>query len=204
MGNRKWLIPVIIIGVLLLIVVLPLVGAYNDLVSREARVDQSFADLDSQYQRRADLIPSRTAAVRASLKQEQAIFEQITDARAAYNGAGTPEEKVEAQNGLESALGRLLVIIEDNSVELGSNERVADLMVQLEGTENRVNQARREYNGEVTAYNVNVRRFPRNIIANLFGFDAKPLFEVENVDDRSAPDVDLDVDEDEDSPVPTG
>jgi LemA protein len=202
MSNRKWLIPVIIIGALLLIVVLPLVGAYNDLVSREATVDQSFADLDTQYQRRADLIPNLSSAVKASLKQEQAIFEQITDARAAYSGAGTPEEKVEAQNGLESALGRLLVIMEDNSVQLGSNERVADLMTQLEGTENRVAQARREYNGAVTGYNVNIRRFPRNIIAGLFGFDAKPLFQTENVEDRSSPDVDLDIDEG--SPAPTG
>src|SRR5688572_29101844 len=109
--NRKWLIPVVIIGALLLLVVAPLVGAYNDLVTREGAVDQSFADLDAQYQRRADLIPNLSNAVKASLKQEQEIFDRITRARAAYNGAGTPEEKNAAQDELSSALSRLLVIV---------------------------------------------------------------------------------------------
>jgi LemA protein len=202
--NRRWLVPLIIIGVLLLLVVMPLVGAYNDLVTKEADVDTSFADLDAQYQRRADLIPNLSAAVKASLKQEQEIFEQITDARAAYSGAGTPEEKVQAQNGLESALSRLLVIIEDNSVQLGSNERVRDLMTQLEGTENRVAQARRDYNGVVRTYNVSVRRCPRNIIAGMFGFDPQPLFEAEP-EDRDSPEVgDVLDDAFDSSPAPSG
>lgn len=200
--NRKWLVPLIVIGAIALLVVAPLAGAYNDLVTKEADVDTSFADLDAQYQRRADLIPNLSNAVKASLRQEQRIFEEITDARAAYNGANTPEEKTAAQDTLSSALGRLLVIIEDNNVQLGSNERIRDLMTQLEGTENRVTQARRDYNGTVRTYNVNVRRFPRNIIAGLFGFDPKPLFEAEP-EDRDSPEVG-DVLDDAFTPAPSG
>lgn len=197
--NRRWLIPVIIVGALLLIVVFPLVGAYNDLVSREARVDQSFADLDTQYQRRADLIPNLSSAVRAALNQEQEVFGEIARARTRYGDANTPEEKNDAAGDMESALARLLVIVEQYP-QLRSNENIRDLMTQVEGTENRVAQARRDYNGEVTGYNVNIRRFPRNLIANLFGFEPKPLFEAEP-EDRDAPDVDLELEE---TPAPTG
>jgi LemA protein len=199
MGNRKWLIPVIVIGVILLLVVFPLVGAYNDLVAKEAGVDQSFADLDAQYQRRADLIPNLSAAVKAALRQEQKVFGDIARARSQYAGANTPAEKNEAAGQMESALARLLVIVEQYP-DLRSNENIRDLMTQVEGTENRVAQSRRDYNQTVTAYNVNVRRFPRNLIAGLFGFDPKPLFEAEP-EDREAPDVELELDE---TPAATG
>ena len=199
MSNRKWLIPVIVVGVILLLIVFPLVGAYNDLVAKEAGVDQSFADLDAQYQRRADLIPNLSAAVKAALRQEQAVFGDIADARTRYAGANTPEEKNAAAGQMESALARLLVIVEQYP-DLRSNENIRDLMTQVEGTENRVAQSRRDYNQTVTAYNVNVRRFPRNLIAGLFGFDAKPLFEAEP-EDREAPDVELELDE---TPAATG
>jgi len=199
MSNRKWLIPVIVVGVILLLIVFPLVGAYNDLVAKEAGVDQSFADLDAQYQRRADLIPNLSAAVKAALRQEQAVFGDIADARTRYAGANTPEEKNAAAGQMESALARLLVIVEQYP-DLRSNENIRDLMTQVEGTENRVAQYRRDYNQTVTDYNVNVRRFPRNLIAGLFGFDAKPLFEAEP-EDREAPDVELELDE---TPAATG
>jgi LemA protein len=199
MSNRKWLIPVIIIGVILLLIVFPLVSAYNDLVGREASVDQSFADLDAQYQRRADLIPNLSAAVKAALRQEQKVFGDIADARTRYTGANTPAEKNAAAGQMESALARLLVIVEQYP-DLKSNENIRDLMTQVEGTENRVAQSRRDYNQTVTAYNVNVRRFPRNLIAGLFGFDPKPLFEAEP-EDREAPDVELELDE---TPAATG
>lgn len=176
MSGRRWLVPVGILLGILLIVVFPLVGAYNNLVSREAAVDQSFADLDTQLQRRNDLIPNLVNAVRGILRQEQAVFGEIARARQNYAGARTVEEKAEASGQVESALARLLAIFE-NYPQLRSAENVRDLQVQLEGTENRVAQARRDYNAEATSYNVNVRQFPRNIIAGIFGFDRKPLFE---------------------------
>lgn len=185
----RWLIPVGIIVVLILIVVLPLVGAYNDLVGREARVDQSFADLDAQLQRRNDLIPNLVAAVRGILKQEQAVFGEIARARTRYAGATTFSQKEDAAGEISSALARLLVIVE-NYPQLRSADNVRDLQVQLEGTENRITQARRDYNAEVTSYNVNVRRFPRSIIAGMFGFERKQLFQADATS-REAPDVNL-------------
>jgi LemA protein len=189
--NRpRWLIPVAIIVGVLLIVVLPLVGSYNGLVGREAAVDQSFADLDAQLQRRNDLIPNIVSAVRAALKQEQAVFGEIARARQGYAGARTIDEKAKASTQVESALARLLVIVEQYP-QLRSNDNIRDLQVQLEGTENRVAQARREYNGVATSYNVNIRQFPRSIIAGLFGFDRKPLFNAQPAA-RNAPQVNLD------------
>jgi LemA protein len=189
--NRpRWLIPVAIVAGVLLLIVVPLISSYNNLVEREATVDQSFADLDVQLQRRNDLIPNLVSAVRAALKQEQAVFVEIARARARYGTANTIEDKAEADADVSSALSRLLVIVED-SPELRSNDNIRDLMTQLEGTENRVGQARREYNEAVTPYNVYVKRFPRRIIAGMFGFDPKPLFEA-SPEARNAPDANLD------------
>lgn len=190
MNRPKWLIPVAIAAGVLLLIVLPLIGSYNNLVSREAVVDQSFADLDVQLQRRNDLIPNLVSSVRAALKQEQAVFVEIARARAQYGTANTVEEKAEANAGVESALSRLLVIVED-SPELRSNDNIRDLMTQLEGTENRVAQGRREYNGAATEWNVYVKRFPRAIVANMFGYDPKPLFAAPP-EARNAPDANLD------------
>lgn len=190
MVNRKWLIPLAIVGGIILLVILPLIGSYNGLVGSEETVNNSFADLDAQLQRRADLIPNLSTAVKAAIRQEQAVFGEIARARTQYGGATTPEAKVQAGNALESAFGRLLVIME-NYPQLQSNRNVQDLMTQLEGTENRVAQARREYNGTATTYNVQIRRFPRSILAGMFGFDRKPLFETAPRD-RGAPSVDLD------------
>ena len=195
--NRRWLIPVAIIVGLVLVIVLPLIGTYNSLVQKEEGVDTSFSDLDAQLQRRFDLIPNLVNAVRATLVQEQEVFGQIARARQNYAGADTTDARVEAADGLQSALARLLVIME-NYPQLRSNDNVRDLQVQLEGTENRINQSRRDYNGVVRDYNVSIRRFPRSILAGMFGFDRKPLFEADP-GAQDAPDVDLEV-----TPNPTG
>lgn len=189
MNRPRWLIPVGIVVGIILLVVLPLIGAYNALVGQEASVDQAFADLDAQLQRRNDLIPQLVGAVRGALNQEQAVFGEIARARTQYAGANTIEEKAEASQNVESALARLLAIFEAYP-DLRSNENIRDLQVQLEGTENRVAQARRDYNQVATEYNVKVRQFPRSLIAGMFGFDRKPLFEAAP-EDRGAPSVDL-------------
>ena len=177
-SRPKWLIPVVVLVGILLLVVLPLMGSYNGLVDKEEGVDQSFADLDAQLQRRNDLIPNLVAAVRGALEQEQAVFGEIARARENYAGAGSAEDKLEAANEVGGAIGRLLVIVESYP-QLQSNQNIQDLQVQLEGTENRIAQSRREYNGVVTDYNRSVRRFPRSLIAGMFGFDRKPLFEAD-------------------------
>ncbi len=187
----KWLVPVgIAVGIVLLLI-LPLIGVYNGLVNREATVDQSFADLDAQLQRRYDLIPDLVDAVRGILGQEQAVFGELARARANYAGARTPSEKADASAQLETGLGRLLAIFE-SFPQLRSADNVRDLQTQIEGTENRIAQARRDYNGAVTSYNVAVRRFPRNIFAGMFGFETKPLFSA-TTESRESPDVDLGV-----------
>jgi LemA protein len=174
----RWLIPLVVVGAILLLIVLPLMGSYNGMVDKEESVDQSFADLDAQLQRRNDLIPNLVAAVRGALEQEQAVFGEIAEARTRYAGADSAEESFEASNEISSALGRLLVIVESYP-QLQSNQNIQDLQVQLEGTENRIVQSRRDYNAVVTDYNRSIRRFPRTILAGLFGFDRKPLFEAD-------------------------
>ena len=179
----------VVVGVALLLI-LPMVGSYNGLVDKETAVDQSFADLDAQLQRRNDLIPNLVNAVRAALQQEQEVFGELARARANYAGAASPEQKATAANEVTGALGRLLVIVESYP-QLQSNQNIRDLQVQLEGTENRIVQARRDYNGVVTDYNRTIRRFPRSIFAGIFGFDKRPLFEAQ-VEARDVPTVNLD------------
>jgi LemA protein len=180
----------IVVGIILLLVV-PLVAAYNGLVEKESSVDQSFADLDAQLQRRNDLIPNLVGAVQGVLGQEQAVFGELARARQGYAGASTPEQKLDAANQVDAGIGRLLAIVESYP-QLQSNENVRDLQVQLEGTENRIAQSRRDYNGAVTSYNVTIRRFPRSLVAGPFGFERKPLFEA-TPESRTAPTVDLGV-----------
>ena len=185
----KWLVPAAIAVGVLLIAVLPLIATYNGMVNREAEVDRSFADLDAQLQRRNDLIPNLVNAVRGALNQEQAVFGELARARAAYAGARTVDEKVAASAQVDAGIGRLLAIVE-NFPQLRSSENIRDLQTQLEGTENRINQARRDYNGTVTSYNASIRRFPRSLVAGLFGFDPKPLFRAAP-EARTVPTVDL-------------
>ena len=187
----RWLIPLVILGAVLLLLVLPLVGSYNGMVDKEESVDQSFADLDTQLQRRNDLIPNLVAAVRGALQQEQAVFGEIADARARLAGADSPEETFEASNEVSGALSRLLVVVEAYP-QLQSNANIRDLQVQLEGTENRIAQSRRDYNSVVTDFNRTIRRFPRSLLAGMFGFDRKPLFEADP-ESSEPPVVDLGV-----------
>ena len=175
-GRPRWLVPVaVLVGVVLLAGLL-LVAPYNGLVSKDATADRTFADLDAQLQRRNDLIPNLVSAVKGALKQEQTVFGELARARQAYAGARSVEEKAAASSQIDAGIGRLLAIVE-NYPQLRSSENIRDLQTQLEGTENRIAQARRDFNGAVTSYNVAIRRFPRSIIAGVFGFDRRPLFE---------------------------
>ena len=189
-SRPRWLVPVIVVGAVLLVIVLPVVGSYNGLVDKDTAVDNSFADLDSQLQRRNDLIPNLVASVKAALNQEQEVFGELARARQNYAGASSDEDKIEAADDISRGIGRLLVIVEAFP-QLRSNENIQDLMTQLEGTENRVQQARRDYNGVVTDYNRSIRKFPRSVFAGIFGFDKRSLFEAEP-GAGEAPTVDFD------------
>lgn len=188
MNSKLGIILGSIVAVIVVIVV-SIVGSYNGLVDREVRVDQSVADLEVQLQRRFDLIPNLVNAVQGALEQEQSIIDSVTEARTRYAGAGSSQERLEAATELEGALSRLLVVVE-NYPQVASLQNVRDLQVQLEGTENRVAQARRTYNETATEYNRVIRRFPRAIVASLFGFEKRDLYEAADGADE-APTVDL-------------
>lgn len=169
-------------------------GGYNSLVASEQAVDAQWGQVESQYQRRYDLIPNLVEATKGVLTQEQEVFGQIAEARQGYAGAQSTSEKVEAANEMESALGRLLVIVE-NYPQLQSNQTVQDLMVELAGTENRVSVERMRFNEQVQSYNTQVKTFPGLIVAQMFGYAERPYFEsVEDADE--APAVDLKLDDD--------
>ncbi len=175
-AHKPWLKWAIIGGVIA-IIALWMGGNYNSLVTLNEQIDGQWAQVETSYQRRFDLIPQLVNSTRGFFKQEAALYDKITQARAAYAGAsGKPSEQVALANQLESSLARLLVIVESNP-EIKSNQIVASLMAELAGTENRVSVERRRFNESVQVYNVKVKRIPSNIIAALFGFDAREFFE---------------------------
>lgn len=157
-------------------------GQYNGFVTANTGIDGQWAEVENQFQRRYDLIPNLTASVKGLMTQEKAVFTALAEARTRYGTAveqsGSVDEKIEAANGLASALRGLLVVVEKYP-ELRSSESVSKLMDELAGTENRIGVARQRFNTAVTEYNASVRVFPGNMFAKLFGFNARPLFEAE-------------------------
>ena len=151
-------------------------STYNNLVTQSQNADAQWAQVETQYQRRFDLIPNLVESVKAIFEQEKAVFGQLADARARYSGATTPDARAQAAGQVEGALARLLVVVE-NYPELRSQQNVTQLMDELAGTENRISVERSRYNERVLAYNNTVRRFPGNIAAGMFGFSTRAYFE---------------------------
>lgn len=175
--------------------ILALVGMYNNLVTMREGVDTQWSQVETQYQRRYDLIPNLTNSTKGYLAHEQQVFKDIADARTKYAGTTSgSSEQLAAQSDLEHALARLLVIIE-NYPDLKSDKTVQALMDELAGTENRITVARQRYNESARDYNVLVKKFPTNIFANMVGFEEKPLYEAREGADE-APEVDLILDGD--------
>ena len=188
-------------GIILILAVLAIlvfwgIGGYNGLVSSQESLNKSWANVENQYQRRADLIPNLVETVKGYAKHESSTFEAVVNARSKATQMTidptnlTPEKLQEfqaAQGELSNALGRLRLLREAYP-DLKANVNFQDLQKQLEGTENRITVAREAFNQEVQTYNTTVRQFPKNIIAGLFGFDRKPTFEAEKGADQ-APEV---------------
>ncbi len=149
---------------------------YNSLVTTNENVDNQWAQVETQYQRRLDLIPNLVNSVKGIMSQEQTVFGAIADARTRYAGAITVNDKAIAASQVESAFGRLLAVME-NYPELKSAENVQTLMAQLEGTENRVSVERKRFNDMVRDFNLMTKRFPSSVIASMFGFSEKAYFE---------------------------
>lgn len=166
-------------------------STYNSLVTQRENVDTAWRLVETQYQRRFDLIPNLVNTVKGAADFEQDTLTAITEARTQWLGAGTNRDaQVAAAEQADSALARLLVTVESYPT-LTATQGYRDLMVQLEGTENRISTERRDYNLTVRDYNLQVKRFPGNILAGLFGFDEEPGFQsVEG--SENAPSVNFD------------
>lgn len=167
-----------IIAIIIIVVLIVIYGfaTYNRLVTLNVEADTEWQQVEVNYQRRFDLIPNLVASVQGVMKQETAIFTALADARSRYSGASTPNEKAIAAGQIDSALSRLLVVVE-NYPQLKSSESVTSLMVENAGTENRIGVARTRFNEAVRDYNLKVMRIPSSIIAAITGFDERAYFE---------------------------
>lgn len=181
--NLGWIIPVGIIVVL----VMWAIGGYNGMVKMDEQVLNKWANVETQYQRRADLIPNLVSTVKGYAKHEQQTLEDVVKARSEATQVKvdaenlTPEKLAafqKAQSGVSSALGRLLAVAE-NYPDLKANQNFLELQSQLEGTENRITVARKDFNDAAKSYNQSIRQFPKNILAGMFGFEKKSYFEAE-------------------------
>ncbi len=164
------------------------VGHRNEMVRLKETVDASWSQVDVVLQRRADLIPNLVETVKGIAGQEQKVFGDIANARAALLGARTPADKIAANGQLDGALGRLLAISE-NYPQLKSNENFLRLQDELAGTENRIAVERRRYNETVQAYNTYIQLFPNNIVASLSGFKRDDAYFKADEGSRTAPKV---------------
>ncbi len=167
----------LLIGLLAVVVLLGLwiFTSYNKLVTGNEQLANSWNQVETQYQRRFDLIPNLQRTVQGAADFEQETFTAVTAARSQWQSAPTRDDKVAAANNFDSALSRLLVTVEAYP-QLRATEAFRDFMAELSGTENRIAVARRDYNLAVRSYNVLVTRFPKNILAGVFGFDPENLF----------------------------
>jgi LemA protein len=184
----------IAVVVLVLIVVIGLVafgqyvGVRNTLVTKNEAVKASWSQVDIVLQRRADLIPNLVATVKGYALQEQTVFGDIAKARSALLSAGNPQDKIAANQQLDGALGRLLLIVE-NYPQLKSNENFLRLQDELAGTENRIAVERKRYNDTLQDYNTYVQQFPNNIFAGWAGFKQNEAYFAASEGSREVPKV---------------
>lgn len=169
------MIPIIII---LVVVALIVAGMYNSLVTLKNRTEESWSDIDVQLKRRYDLIPNLLATVKGYAAHESGVFEKVTEARTRAMGAGTPDDKAQAENMLSGTLKSLFAVAE-NYPDLKANTNFLELQQELSDTENKIQAARRFYNANVRDLNTKIESFPTNIIAGMFDFVKREFFELE-------------------------
>lgn len=190
--SMKKFSPWIVLVVIVVLVLGWLASSYNGLVTAKAAVENQWAQVETQYERRVALIPNLVSTVKGAANFEQETFRAVTEARSAWAQAktvGDRAQQVQAAQTFDSALSRLLVTVEAYP-QLQATQAFRDLMTQLEGTENRIAVARKDFNDSVMAYNVRVRLFPGAIAASIFGFDAEQPFQASEGSER-APSVDF-------------
>ena len=187
--KKRFLGPVIVIVAVIVIFILMLMSSDNGFVNSEENVNQSYAQIENQLERRLALIPNLVSTVQGYAKHEKEVITAVSDARSKLAGSTTPAEKATANDELSGALSRLLVVVE-NYPNLKADQQFTQLMDELSGTENRIAVARKDYNDQVAEYNKKVKRFPGAIVANVTGFDEKEYFKA-NPKATEAPKVDF-------------
>lgn len=196
--KKTWIIVIAVIPVIAIIAVIAIyfTSTYNSMVAQEEAVSTAWSNVENQYQRRSDLIPNLVNTVKGYATHEKETFDAVVSARAKATQTTvsiddlTPEKMQayqRAQGEVGSALSRLLAVTE-NYPELKANENFKELQAQLEGTENRISVERRNFNKTTREYNTAIRKFPRNIVAGMFGFEKHPYFEAEEGSEK-APEV---------------
>jgi LemA protein len=176
----------IIALIILIVLVLGLVGIYNSLVQSRNRVDEAWSDIEVQLKRRYDLIPNLVNTVKGYAKHEEGVFIRVTDARANAMAAPTPGQKLAAENQLSQTI-RSLFAVAENYPELKANQNFLSLQSDLTDTEDKIQAARRFYNGNVRDYNTKLQTFPSNIFASMFGFQSKTFFDIDEKGAESQP-----------------
>ena len=175
----------IIILIVVIVLILAVVGMYNSLVRSKLRVDNAWAQIDTQLKRRFDLIPNLVETVKGYAKHESETLEKVIAARNSYTAATTETAKAEADNMLTNSLKSIFALSESYP-ELKANENFASLQSELTTTEDKIAYSRQFYNDAVQMYNTQIMVFPKNIIANMFGFKEKTFFEVKDEAQREA------------------
>ncbi len=181
----------IVIGVLLVLGLMAggkSASVYNDLVTQQEGIKGAWAQVDVALQRRADLIPNLVETVKGFAAQEKQVLETVANARSALLNAKTPAEKIQANQGLDTAIGRLLMVVE-NYPQLKSNENFLRLQDELAGTENRIAVERRKYNETVQKYNTTIGLFPNNLFAGMLGFQRNDVYFKTEPGARTVPQV---------------
>jgi LemA protein len=193
--SKGWIILIVVVGVIFLLIAW-VTGINNKLVTKEEVVNQAWANVENVYQRRLDLIPNLVNTVKGVAKFEQQTLTAVIEARANATKVqinpknldeGSIQKFQEAQNGVSSALGRLMVVVE-RYPELKATQNFSELQAQLEGTENRISVERMKFNEAAQFYNTYLRRFPNSIFAGMFGFQKKAYFEAQKGAEK-APEV---------------
>ena len=184
--NKNW----IIVGIIVLFVIIIIswsTGIYNGLVTREEGVNSQWSQVENVYQRRADLIPNLVNTVKGYANFEKSTLTAVIEARSKATAVNINPKNLDAaslqkfqsaQDGLSSALGRLMVVVE-RYPDLKANQNFLELQAQLEGTENRITVERQKFNESAQDYNTYIRKFPKNIFAGMFGFQKKAYFEAQ-------------------------
>lgn len=178
--KKKGLIIILAIVAVLVVLIGSVVGSYNGLVEDREEVEQSWSNVSVYLQRRADLIPNLVNTVKGYTEYEQSTLTAVTEARTAFQNAGNTNEQVEAAARLDSALNVWVNAVTEAYPDLKANEQFKGLQDELSGTENRIATARKDYNEDAREFNTDIKKFPKSIIASIFGFESYEYFEAQS------------------------